>query len=52
MLIGLLREHALWLLVRRLNRSVIDFFAIRVGLQAWKRDACATSAGMLMDDDS
>ncbi|WP_217182801.1 cation diffusion facilitator family transporter [Streptomyces sp. AC495_CC817] len=30
---------------------VIAAFAVREGLEAWKGDACATSVGMLLDDD-
>ena len=30
---------------------VIAAFAIREGLQAWRGDACATSVGMLLDDE-
>jgi divalent metal cation (Fe/Co/Zn/Cd) transporter len=30
---------------------VIAVFAIREGIEAWKGDACATSVGMLLDDD-
>ncbi|THG31040.1 cation diffusion facilitator family transporter [Naasia lichenicola] len=31
---------------------VIVVFAIREGVEAWKGDACATSVGMLLDDDT
>ncbi|MET0991381.1 MAG: cation transporter, partial [Lacisediminihabitans sp.] len=30
---------------------VIAAFAIREGIEAWKGDACATSIGMLLDDE-
>jgi divalent metal cation (Fe/Co/Zn/Cd) transporter len=30
---------------------VIVVFAVREGIEAWKGDACATSVGMLLDDD-
>ncbi|WP_308220431.1 hypothetical protein [Leifsonia shinshuensis] len=30
---------------------VIAFFAARGGIEARKRDACATSVGMLLDQD-
>lgn len=30
---------------------VISVFAIREGIEAWKGDACATSVGMLLDED-
>ncbi|GAA2246691.1 cation transporter [Herbiconiux moechotypicola] len=30
---------------------VIVVFAVREGVEAWKGDACATSVGMLLDDD-
>lgn len=30
---------------------VIAIFAIREGIEAWKGDACATSIGMLLEDD-
>lgn len=30
---------------------VIAAFAIREGIEAWRGDACATSVGMLLDDD-
>lgn len=30
---------------------VIAVFAVREGLEAWKGDACATSVGMLLEDD-
>ncbi|WP_295123869.1 cation transporter [uncultured Leifsonia sp.] len=30
---------------------VIAVFAIREGIEAWKGDACATSVGMLLEDD-
>lgn len=31
---------------------VIAAFAIREGIEAWKGDACATSVGMLLEDDN
>ena len=30
---------------------VIAGFAIREGVEAWRGDACATSVGMLLEDD-
>lgn len=30
---------------------VIAFFAIREGIEAWRGDTCATSVGMLLEDD-
>jgi divalent metal cation (Fe/Co/Zn/Cd) transporter len=30
---------------------VIAAFAIREGIEAWRGDACATSVGMLLDDE-
>jgi divalent metal cation (Fe/Co/Zn/Cd) transporter len=30
---------------------VIAIFAVREGLEAWKGDACATSVGMILDDE-
>ncbi|GAA1236370.1 cation transporter [Microbacterium phyllosphaerae] len=30
---------------------VIAFFAIREGVEAWKGDACATSVGMILEDE-
>ncbi|GAB3584582.1 hypothetical protein GCM10027406_31230 [Leifsonia lichenia] len=30
---------------------VIAFFALREGVEAWKGDACATSVGMLLDEE-
>ena len=30
---------------------VIAIFAVREGLEAWKGDACATSVGMILEDE-
>ena len=40
------------LVVCRLDRRlVIAAFAVREGVEAWKGDACATSVGMILEDD-
>lgn len=40
-----------WSWADALAGLVIAGFAIREGLEAWKGDACATSVGMLLEDD-
>lgn len=40
-----------WWWVDALAGLVIAGFAIREGIEAWRGDACATSVGMLLDDD-
>lgn len=51
-LIGLLLNSLFgWWWADPLAGLVIVAFAIREGIEAWKGDACATSVGMLLDDD-
>lgn len=51
-LIGLLLNSAFgWWWVDAIAGLVIAGFAVREGLEAWRGDACATSVGMLLDDD-
>ncbi|GAA0994788.1 cation transporter [Subtercola frigoramans] len=51
-LIGLLLNTLLgWWWADPIAALVIVFFAIREGIEAWKGDPCATSVGMLLDDD-
>lgn len=52
-LIGLLLNSLLgWWWADPLAGLVIVVFAVREGIEAWKGDACATSVGMLLEDDS
>ena len=51
-LVGLLLNSAFgWWWADAVAGLVIAVFAIREGIEAWKGDACATSVGMLLDDD-
>jgi divalent metal cation (Fe/Co/Zn/Cd) transporter len=51
-LIGLLLNTVLgWWWADAVAGLVIAGFAIREGIEAWRGDACATSVGMLLDDD-
>lgn len=51
-LVGLVLNSAFgWWWVDALAGLVIAGFAVREGLEAWRGDACATSVGMLLDDD-
>lgn len=51
-LIGLLLNTALgWWWADPAAGLVIAVFAIREGIEAWKGDACATSVGMLLEDE-
>lgn len=51
-LVGLLLNSLLgWWWADPIAGLVIAVFAIREGFEAWKGDACATSVGMLLEDD-
>jgi divalent metal cation (Fe/Co/Zn/Cd) transporter len=51
-LIGLLLNTLFgWWWADPIAALVIVAFAVREGIEAWKGDACATSVGMLLDDD-
>lgn len=51
-LIGLVLNSLLgWWWADPIAGLVIAVFAIREGVEAWKGDACATSVGMLLEDD-
>lgn len=51
-LIGLLANTWFgWWWADAIAGLVIAAFAIREGIEAWRGDACATSVGMLLDDD-
>jgi divalent metal cation (Fe/Co/Zn/Cd) transporter len=51
-LIGLLLNTGFgWWWADAVAGLVIAAFAIREGLEAWRGDACATSVGMLLDDE-
>ncbi|RFA11763.1 cobalt transporter [Subtercola boreus] len=51
-LIGLLLNTLFgWWWADPIAALVIVVFAVREGIEAWKGDACATSVGMLLDDD-
>jgi len=51
-LLGLLLNSLFgWWWADPLASLVIAVFAVREGVEAWKGDACATSVGMLLDDD-
>lgn len=51
-LVGLLLNSLLgWWWADPIAALVIAFFAIREGIEAWKGDACATSVGMLLEDE-
>lgn len=52
-LIGLVANSLLgWWWADAVAGLVIAAFAIREGIEAWRGDSCATSIGMLMDDDT
>lgn len=51
-LLGLLANAAFgWWWADAVAALVIAAFAVREGLEAWRGDACATSVGMLLEDD-
>ncbi|RFA06515.1 cobalt transporter [Subtercola boreus] len=51
-LIGLLLNTLFgWWWADPIAALLIVVFAVREGIEAWKGDACATSVGMLLDDD-
>lgn len=51
-LIGLLANVLFgWWWLDAVAGLVIAGFAVREGVEAWKGDACATSVGMVLDDD-
>lgn len=51
-LIGLLLNTLFgWWWADPIAALVIVIFAVREGVEAWKGDACATSVGMLLDDE-
>jgi divalent metal cation (Fe/Co/Zn/Cd) transporter len=51
-LIGLLLNSLLgWWWVDAIAGLVIAAFAVHEGMEAWRGDACATSVGMLLDED-
>ncbi|WP_438353978.1 cation diffusion facilitator family transporter [Microbacterium sp. CJ88] len=51
-LIGLVLNTLLgWWWADAVAGLVIAAFAVREGLEAWRGDSCATSVGMLLDDD-
>jgi divalent metal cation (Fe/Co/Zn/Cd) transporter len=51
-LVGLLLNSLFgWWWADPIAALVIVVFAVREGVEAWKGDACATSVGMLLDDD-
>lgn len=51
-LIGLLLNSLLgWWWADPIAALVIVVFAVREGIEAWKGDACATSVGMLLDEE-
>lgn len=51
-LVGLVLNSLLgWWWADAIAGLVIAAFAVREGLEAWRGDACATSAGMLLEDD-
>ncbi|MDO9394952.1 MAG: cation transporter [Herbiconiux sp.] len=51
-LIGLLLNTLLgWWWADPIAALVIVAFAVREGIEAWRGDACATSVGMLLDDE-
>lgn len=52
-LVGLVLNSLLgWWWADALAGLVIAAFAIREGVEAWRGDACATSVGMLLEDDA
>lgn len=51
-LVGLVANSLLgWWWADAVAGLVIAAFAVREGIEAWKGDACATSVGMLLEDD-
>lgn len=51
-LIGLVLNSTLdWWWADSIAGLVIAVFAVREGVEAWKGDACATSVGMILEDD-
>lgn len=51
-LVGLVLNSLLgWGWVDAVAGLVIAAFAVREGIEAWKGDACATSAGLVLDDE-
>lgn len=52
MLVGLVANSLLgWWWADAVAGLVIAAFAVREGLEAWRGDACATSVGMLLEND-
>ncbi|TFC04381.1 cobalt transporter [Cryobacterium adonitolivorans] len=52
-LVGLVANSLLgWWWADAIAGLVITAFAIREGIEAWRGDACATSVGMLLENDS
>lgn len=52
-LVGLVANSLLgWWWADAVAGLVIAAFAVREGLEAWRGDACATSVGMLLEDDA
>ena len=51
-LVGLVVNSTLgWSGADSVAALVIAAFAVREGVEAWKGDACATSVGMILEDD-
>jgi divalent metal cation (Fe/Co/Zn/Cd) transporter len=51
-LVGLVLNSTLgWWWADSIAALVIAAFAVREGVEAWKGDACATSVGMILEDD-
>jgi divalent metal cation (Fe/Co/Zn/Cd) transporter len=51
-LLGLILNSLLgWWWADAVAGLVIAGFAVREGIEAWRGDACATSVGMLLEDD-
>lgn len=51
-LVGLILNSTLgWWWADSIAALVIAVFAVREGIEAWKGDACATSVGMIVEDD-
>ena len=51
-LVGLVLNSTLgWWWADSIAALVIAGFAVREGVEAWKGDACATSVGMILDDE-
>jgi hypothetical protein len=51
-LVGLVLNSSMgWWWADSIVGLVIAVFAVREGVEAWKGDACVTSAGMILQDD-